>query len=60
MVYTTKFHRIGMFKLFIYGGTVWIKNGHNHYTNGTNGTNFVIPTLGTAVIQLEDSYAWTT
>jgi len=42
------------------GTTVWIRVGRNLYTNGTDGVNYEIPSLSTAVTQIRDSYQWTT
>lgn len=60
MVYTTKFFKIKMFGRFIYNGTLWIRTGRNLYSDGTDGTNFAIPTLSTDVVRVVDKYYWTT
>lgn len=58
MVYTTKFHKIGMFKRFSLGGTVYLRVGRDIYQNVTTGTESRIASLGTEVIQVNDDYYW--
>ena len=59
MVYTTKFYKIGMFKRFILpgDGKTYIRVGRKQYEANV-GDIFNIPSLGTDVIQVEDSYYW--
>lgn len=60
MVYTTKFHKIGMFKRFILSGTTYVRVGRDIYESVTAGTRHTIASLGTSVKQVVDAYFWTT
>jgi hypothetical protein len=60
MVYTTKFHKIGMFKRFSLSGITYLRVGRKYYQNVTTGAVLAIASLGTAVIQVTDDYKWTT
>lgn len=60
MVYTTKFFKIGMFKLFKLSGTLYQRTGRKYYKNVTAGTTHIIASLGTDVVQVDNQYAWTT
>ena len=59
MVYTTKFHKIGMFKRFILLGITYVRVGRNLYEDVTAGEQRTIDSLGTRVIQVVDKYYWT-
>jgi len=59
MVYTTKFFKVRTFRRFKYLNAIWIKVGRNLFTNGTDGTNYTIPTLGTDVTVVDDKFRWT-
>ena len=60
MVYTTKFHKIGMFKRFILGGATYLRVGRKYYQNVTTAAVLAIASLGTVVIQVVDKYKTTT